>query len=323
MLHAENISPTSPPRATAVTACIPYYAGRRYIRRAVESLLAQTHRDLEVIVVNDGDPSPPWDELLRLRDPRLIFFNLARNHGGPFFANAVVADATSSPWFLVQEQDDWSTPGRVERLLHLATERGADVAISGQYFHRQQPDGSSAPVGVRWSRIGHQTCPTCTATSRCQECFVDTALTDLYWYRAPHAGLFRVELLLSVGGYYAGLHLHYDSLLMNLLMMTGTVAHTGDTLYHRLLRPESITHAKTTGFGSAPSNRERSCVIEIYRAAFTEYQRYLRGDIDSQRLAESIRHRCQGNVNASERCELADEVARLRAHIAACRRRPQ
>jgi glycosyltransferase involved in cell wall biosynthesis len=303
----------------SVTACVPYYGGKRYIRRAVTSLLAQTHRDLQVVVVNDGDRDPPWDQLMDLHDPRLVLFNLSRNHGGPFFANAVVADAAGSPWFLVQEQDDWSTPNRLERLMKLASDRSADVAVSGQYFHRQLADGSSTPVGPRWRHTGHAVCPACTGSTRCMRCFVDMALTSSYQYRAPHTALFRVELLRRVGGYYAGMHLHYDSLLMNVLLMTGTLAHTGDALYHRLLRPDSITNAKTTGFGSDASKREHGQVLELYARFFGEYQRYIRGEMDSEGLADSIRACCQSQVSAVERRELADEVARLRTHLEVCR----
>lgn len=304
-------------KAPGVTACIPYYRGRRYIRRAVESLLGQTHRDLQVIVVNDGDPDPPWDQLSQVRDRRLVLFNLTRNHGGPFFANAVVAEATSSAWFLVQEQDDWSAPARLERLIGLAQEQGADLAVSAQCFHREEADGSSTAVGLRWTHVGRRVCPVCGLDSNCQRCFVDLALTSNYRYRAPHAALIRVKLLQSIGGYYAGLHLHYDSLLMNLLMMTGRLAHTGDPLYHRLLRPDSITHCSSTGFGSEASKREHRRVAELYKWFFGEYQLYLRGEIDSQAFSRQVRRCCEAQVTPDERRELRQETERLRTQLAA------
>jgi glycogen synthase len=49
---------SAPPRSDAgeewVTAVIPYYRAHRYVAETVHSLLAQTHRNLDVIVVNDG-----------------------------------------------------------------------------------------------------------------------------------------------------------------------------------------------------------------------------------------------------------------------------
>ena len=301
-----------------VTACIPYYAGQRYIRRAVEGLLAQTWHDLRVIVVNDGDADEPWDQLHSLRDPRLIGFNLTRNHGGPFFANAVVVDAIRSPWFLVQEQDDWSDPRRVQHLLQLTAVGAADVALSAQFFHREDHDGRLTPLGMKWRHIGRARCPACPPGAGCEQCFVDTGLTTRYRYRAPHAGLLSVELLRRIGGYYIGLNLHYDSLLLNFLLMTGTIAHTSSPLYHRLLRADSITHSPGTGFGSQASNEERRAVFELYETSFAEYRRYLRGELSSEGLADAIRRCCQGRVTAQERKELAFETNRLRAHLDAC-----
>jgi glycosyltransferase involved in cell wall biosynthesis len=306
------------PRLEAtVTACIPYHGGQRYILRAVGSLLAQTHRALQIVVVNDGDTQPPWDQLASLRDPRLICFNLTRNHGGPFFANAVVVNAVATPWFLVQEQDDWSDPRRVRQLLDRASAGNADVALSAQQFHRENADGSSTPLYVRWRHTGRGVCPACPRSPRCGECFVDTAITSEYRYRAPHAGLFRVDLLRRIGGYYAGLDLHFDSLLMNLLLMTGIVTHTSAPLYHRLLRMDSITHSAATGFGSSVSNEERNTVRALYTKCFAEYQRYLRGQIDSRQLTESIRRHCHARLTASDTQELAYETSRLRSHLAA------
>src|ERR1700692_1505713 len=98
-------------RDRRIVACIPYYDCRRYVRRAVLSLLSQTHSNITVVVVNDGDPKSPWSELADIRDPRLVRFDMTANHG-PYFASAVVLNATTAPYFLVQDADDWSTPDR-------------------------------------------------------------------------------------------------------------------------------------------------------------------------------------------------------------------
>ena len=302
-----------------VTACIPYYAGKRYIRRAVEGLLAQTHRDLRVIVVNDGDNDPPWDQLASIRDPRLIRFSLSRNHGGPFFANAVVVGTVSSPWFLVQEQDDWSDPRRIEYLLHLAWNHKADAALSAQVFHRENVDGSSTPVAIKWTRLGRCVCPICPPGSRCQQCFVDVELTGHYRHRAPHTALFRTDLIRRIGGYFAGLHLHFDSLLMNLVLMSGSIVHTAAPLYHRLLRPDSITHCPATGFSSRASWTERRIIENLYQSAFADYTRYLRRELSSETFAQSLRDICQSRLTAYDWHELAHETGRLSSHLAACR----
>src|SRR5262245_35812210 len=95
---------TSPPHAQRVTVSIPYFRCKPYICRAVESILEQTYHHLTVVVVNDGDPEPPWDQLAHIDDPRLVRFNLAANYGR-YFVDAVVLNATPDLYFVVQDAD--------------------------------------------------------------------------------------------------------------------------------------------------------------------------------------------------------------------------
>src|SRR5690606_4514374 len=99
-------------RPPTVVVSIPCFGCHRYIARSVESILQQTYTDIQVVVVNDGDPRPPWEALSHIDDPRLVRFSLPENYG-PYFAHAVVLAATSSPYFLVQDADDWSDPERI------------------------------------------------------------------------------------------------------------------------------------------------------------------------------------------------------------------
>ena len=118
--------------AASVAVSIPYYRCKSSIRRAVESILGQTYTQLRVIVVNDGDPDPPWDALADIRDPRLVCFDLPVNRRR-YFAYAVVLNAISEPYFLIQDADDWSEPDRLARRMQALHEQRADAAVSSFY----------------------------------------------------------------------------------------------------------------------------------------------------------------------------------------------
>src|SRR5690349_9267744 len=120
---------SAPSHAPAVMACIPFFRCREHIRRAVESLLTQTHRNLVVVVINDGDSEVPWDQLAHIRDPRLVCYDLSKNRG-PYFATAVALNATSAPYLLIQDADDWSSPTRIGRLLTALEHDRSDFAFS-------------------------------------------------------------------------------------------------------------------------------------------------------------------------------------------------
>jgi glycosyltransferase involved in cell wall biosynthesis len=290
-------------RDTAVTACIPHYRCRRYIRRAVDSLLNQTHRNLTVVVVNDGDPQPPWDQLADIHDPRLIRFSLVENRG-PYFATAVVLNAATTPYFLIQDADDWSAPTRVERLLGALDQDHSDFAVSAAPQFVESREGHRI-VEVRWHRASAIPCA--------DNFVVQHQLTPEYKYRAPHHGLFRSSSLQGIGGYYGGLRISYDTLVPNLILMIGRISHVPEGLYYRLLRPESLTHGSLTGIGSPNARREAAIQRRFYQWCFAYYRLFQVGRLTALQLRAAIRAVCGSGITSADSLALTLESQRLSA----------
>jgi glycosyltransferase involved in cell wall biosynthesis len=277
-----------------VVACIPYFRCREHICRAVNSLLAQTYKNLLVVVINDGDPKPPWDRLAQIRDPRLVRFDLRANHG-PYFATAVVLNATAAPYFLIQDADDWSDPRRVELLLHkLETER-SDFAFSGIARFKV---GEARKWAPEW--CGN----------------LDLRVDRTFRYRAPHVGLFRSSQLRNIGGYYGGFRISWDKLIINIFLMTGKVSHVSAPLYCRLVRQESLTHSIATGAMSKYHSDVNKVLRGLYDRCYGHYLDYLAGRLSSSGLAVSIRNICGNHITAQGKRELLAETKRLRQVLA-------
>jgi glycosyltransferase involved in cell wall biosynthesis len=58
-----------------VSVIIPAYNASRYIRECLDSVLGQTHKNLEIIVINDGSTDNTHDILREIQDDRLIVIN--------------------------------------------------------------------------------------------------------------------------------------------------------------------------------------------------------------------------------------------------------
>jgi glycosyltransferase involved in cell wall biosynthesis len=290
-----------------ITACIPYYGCGRYLRRAVEGLLGQTHRNLTVIVMNDGDPDSPWPFLRDIRDPRLVRFDLAGNHG-PYFATDVVLSATTSPYLLIQDADDWSPPTRATRLLDRMRNEGSDLAISAQ-LHYSEDENVAKPIAFRWKAS--------TMDPRAGPCYiVRSRLTPQFLYRLPHHGLFRCDSVRRVGGYYGGFRVSYDALLTNLILMTGRISHLRQPLYYHTVRPGSLTQSDETGMRSQYRRDTVNALSRVYQNCFRFYTDYLHGRIDSGRFLSSIRDCTTANIPRETALRLAAESGRLRAVLA-------
>ncbi len=233
-----------------VTVSIPYHGCPGHVAQAVESILAQTHRNLTVVVVNDADDPPPWPALAHLDDPRLVRFDLDTNQGR-YFADEVVLRATTSPWFLIQDADDWSEPDRIARLLAAAEAEEADAAISFSVFHDARRRGRSRVM--RWRKLR------------------EPMGADLV-HRADFHGLYRTEAVRRIGGWYAGFRIGYDTAILNFLIMTGRIARVDRPLYHRRLRPGSLTSSPATGHGSPARRAVAGDLRQLHAEAFRAYR---------------------------------------------------
>ncbi len=100
-----------------------------YIERGVKSVCAQTYRNLEIIVVDDGstDDTGALCEKLALEDSRIRVIH--KENGGPSEArNAGIAIAAGSYIGFV-DGDDWTDPDMYERMLGAMREQAADIGI--------------------------------------------------------------------------------------------------------------------------------------------------------------------------------------------------
>ena len=110
---------TSVPLARAlVSVIIPTYRRPSQAKAAVQSALAQTWHELEVIVVSDG-PDPETRSHLQDLDSRVRYLELER-HGGPAAARNAGVDASRGEWLAFLDDDDLMLPEKIEAQMRLA-----------------------------------------------------------------------------------------------------------------------------------------------------------------------------------------------------------
>ena len=103
-----------------VSVIICVYNGERYLRLALDSVLAQTYVNIEILIVNDGsrDESQAIIEEYAARDERIRCFTRV-NSGLPASRNFAFAEARGE-WIAVIDQDDLCYPERLEKQLGVA-----------------------------------------------------------------------------------------------------------------------------------------------------------------------------------------------------------
>jgi hypothetical protein len=119
-----------------VSIIMSAYNAEKTIDFALSSLLAQTYRNIEVLVCNDADRGEYWNEVKdRFRsDPRIRFFRSKENQGTYNIRNALIREARGE-LVTFHDSDDLALPTRIE----------SQVAV----FR----DGKSVACIARWLRI--------------------------------------------------------------------------------------------------------------------------------------------------------------------------
>ena len=112
-----------------VSVIVPVYNAERYLATCLDSLLAQTLQDLEIIAVNDGssDGSAALLEGFRSRDRRVTVVDQP-NGGVSSARNAGLARA-SGEFTAFVDADDWASPELLETLLAEAVAVPADIVM--------------------------------------------------------------------------------------------------------------------------------------------------------------------------------------------------
>ena len=130
-----------------VSIIIPAYNRERTLKRAVESVLRQTIRDIEVIVVDDAsiDNTVAIAREVARSDPRVRLIQATANRGAQGARNLGARDANGD-WLCFFDSDDWMLPAGIELRLKLACNRGLKVVHSDAFVLR--PNQERALFGV-------------------------------------------------------------------------------------------------------------------------------------------------------------------------------
>ncbi|HSW02336.1 MAG TPA: glycosyltransferase family A protein [Sedimentisphaerales bacterium] len=115
-----------------VSVIIPLYNKGRYIERALRSVLSQTHRDLEIVVVDDGSTDDSAEVVRRCDDNRLRLVRQANR--GPGAARNRGLKESKSPLVAFLDADDEWLPAYLERTIDVLDKYPQCAAAASTYF---------------------------------------------------------------------------------------------------------------------------------------------------------------------------------------------
>lgn len=221
LFRGENMQPL-------ISIIVPIYKVEPYLRKCIDSILNQTHKNLEVILVDDGSPDncgTICDEYAA-QDNRVRVIHKA--NGGLSSARNAGLDVMTGAYVGFVDSDDWIEPNMYQKLLELMEQYDAQMAIGGVADEMQ---------------CGEYLTTVKTSDYRHTPLILDkiAAMTRLFqgpwpvWDKLYQADLLK-EIRFPVGEINED-----EAIAVHLLEQCQRVCYTNEIFYHYLHRPESIT----------------------------------------------------------------------------------
>lgn len=117
-----------------VSIIVPIYNVEKYLNRCIESIINQTYKNLEIILINDGstDSSQQICNTYKDRDERIKVIN-KENSGVSATRNIGLYNATGQ-WIVFIDSDDWIENDMIEKLLNVAHNENAEIVQCNSYY---------------------------------------------------------------------------------------------------------------------------------------------------------------------------------------------
>lgn len=146
--HSKNLD-----RSPLVSVVVTTHNVENFIEQALTSLLFQTHKPLEVIVVDDNSSDNTWSIIKRVSREYPIVIKRLNANLGTYFAKNVGVQLATGDFIFFQDGDDLSHPKRIELCLPLLNQSGV-ACVQGAYSRLVFPEGRVLSVSGSVKKLG-------------------------------------------------------------------------------------------------------------------------------------------------------------------------
>lgn len=268
-----------------ISVIVPVYKVENYIRQCVDSILAQSYTDLEILLVDDGSPDhcgEICDQYVQ-KDNRIKVIH--KHNGGLSSARNAALDVATGEYILCVDSDDYIHPDMVRRMYTSMQENHSDIIVCGHYVQRQDKLSIEDPF---WDRV-----ISFDREKALEELISDSVIRSYAWGKLYRSSLFQ-------GVRYPDGR-NYEDIATTYLLFDKAVKITRipDLLYYYQMREDSISynnstvawhkgcHASVLGQEERQEYLKKRGYVKLAEAAMAKLVPYLYSDIRSGYEAEA------------------------------------
>ena len=252
---------------SSISIIVPIYKVEDYLDRCVKSLIAQTYKNIEIILVDDGSPDgcPQKCDDWAARDDRIIVIH--KENGGLSDARNAGIRIAKGEYLLFVDSDDYIELDSCEKFITIAEKTHADIIVGNAL--QETPHGlvhmdrTNLEEGHLYSNVD----------------YIKLAIKAREWYAPAWFSLYKRTMYKEKHLEYRKGILHEDmEMLPRVYFAAQTVSFLNEEFYHYVIRGDSI-------MGSANRQKNGKHIMKIYtewkslfdRVQDTELKRLLYG----------------------------------------------
>ena len=117
-----------------VSIIMPVYKVEDYVGKAIESIQAQTLKEFEFLIVDDGTPDRSGEicDAYAKKDSRIHVIH--KENGGAPSARNMAIDIAKGKYMYFMDSDDWAEPTMLEDMYNLAERDRAQLVVAGFFI---------------------------------------------------------------------------------------------------------------------------------------------------------------------------------------------
>ena len=118
---------------SVVSVVVPVYKNQAHVKQCIESLIAQTYTNIEILLIDDGSPDGCGDlcDGYALINSKIRVFH-QENQGASCARNTGIENAIGE-WIIFVDSDDWVEPDMVEHMISAVADNEANMCFCGHF----------------------------------------------------------------------------------------------------------------------------------------------------------------------------------------------
>lgn len=216
-----------------ISIIVPVYKVEKELNRCVQSLLKQTYKNIEIILVDDGSPDccPELCDQYALEDDRICVVH--KKNGGLSDARNAGLERAMGEYVLYVDSDDYIDLDSCERFMSVTEAQDVDIVVGNAIMEKS--DGCEMMV--------HTATPAGTIYEAKE--FIVRAINSYQWYAPAWLNMYRRKYLLDNNLFFKkDIYFEDVQMLPRVFLSAKKIACIDGTFYHYVIRDNSIMTSK-------------------------------------------------------------------------------